>query len=159
MKDREGIGMKKLMVVLVMALGLEVVHAQVLQTSFYFEADYIPTGASASYTVEPMYLNVEHYSDFKFAFNVEFLLWNHFFFGGRLGTVFNLSTDPIYGLQGNPDFMDSLFVVGVRFLNMEIGMQRFCNHPVVPNQYAKYITSLDSEVSWGKFYFRIGGKL
>ena len=164
--------MKKFLVLTALVLLAFSANAQVLQTSYYFEADFFPTGAVASYEIGNTYVDIDgvthHFvnpsitkfdGSFRFAFNVEFLLWEKFFIGGRLGTVFTLASDYIYGLEGSPSFMDSLFVIGFRYKWFEVGMQRFCNHPVLPNAYGKFISSLDSEVSWGKFYLKVGGKL
>lgn len=165
--------MKKIIVFIFLIFTIISVQAQILQTEYYFEAQYMPTGALAGYEVEPTYftdVNGDMYTyilpkldnfaqDFRFIFNIEFILYKYIFVGGRLGTTFSLSASPTYGLEGHPDFMDSLFRLGIRYETIELGFERFCNHPVMPNSHAQFISSLNGELSWGKIYFRVGGRL
>lgn len=162
---------KRIIIMISLLFCLSGVYAQILKTEYSFDLEYIPTGAVASYEVASTYFDLDgneyrfvlpdvtqYTKDFRMAFNIRVTLWDHLFIGGRMGTVFSLKIDPIYGIAGNPNFLDSLFFAGLKYGNIEIGMQRFCNHPVVANAYARYITSLNAETSWGKFYLKISGK-
>lgn len=164
--------MKKFFVLIILSLCLFAVNAQMVETSYYFEAEYMPTGAVTGFEIAPTYVDIDgneyrfvlpyvdsYAQDFRFVFNVEFLWWEHWFVGGRLSSTFGLMADKVYGVEGSIGAVDSLVFLGYRYKGLEIGLQRFCIHPVVPNSYAKFLTTMDGEVSWGKLYIRISGKL
>ncbi len=162
--------MKRLFIILfaVLAIGA---YAGPFEVSYDFEIAWVPFGASVEYTRLPTefisggYIcNYEmNYYDsrnlFHSKFYIEAEVFDLFFAGGGLGALFSLESSDQYAIQGHPTFSDYLVNLGVRFNNFEIGLERYCVHPMLSYNYSYVLTSLRGESSYGKVYIKWSGKL
>ena len=159
-------------IIFLAVMSLAVQAQDFIDVNYSLTVEWIPTGAFGSYEWDDTFVDIDgvtytyvnprqewYYNTFRNNFMIEAVLFDYIFIGGAIGQTFSVHSSTTYMLQGNPMFTDALFKAGLRFEHIEIGFERFCNHPVVGNAYAKFIRSVENEVSFGKVYIRIGGEL
>lgn len=118
---------------------------------YFIELGYAPIYQSAN-TLPDSYEFIQNENVYYINFNVEVLMFNHFFIGGSDKIYFQSNSNSYDFLPVESNF---LFKTGLRYEKIELGFRHQCKHPLISKGINWEGTSFGG---YEEFYIRISNE-